>query len=103
MLVSPNKMSGKCFILTGKIDYNKSIFVTPQNKIKILDRTLFDEEFEGEKAILVSTGLLTKNQINRYHNYKSDREEEKIENFRSLIEDMTPWERKELLRQLKSL
>jgi hypothetical protein len=96
-------MSGKYFILIENIDDEKSIFVTPQNKIKILGRDFFDEEFEGEEAIFFSNGLLTKSQINRYNSYKFDRKEEKSENFRLLIEDMAPWQRKKLLRQLESL
>ena len=98
MLVSQNKISRKYFVLIEDLDDEKSIFVTPQNKIKTLSRDLFNEEFEGEKAILISNGLLTKSQINRYNSYKSDRKEEKNENFSMAIEDMAPWQRKKLLK-----
>ena len=103
MIATRNKNSGKYFIVIQYLFNRKLLCVTPECKIRDLEKNLFVDELDEDEDILITYGFLTEDQVKKYHNYKSNREDENYFDIRLTVEDMTPLERKSLLEELKAL
>ncbi len=83
MEVCKNRSSGKYFILIEDLEFQyKYLLVTPTCKIKLLNRNLFEEPIQIEEETLLSINLVTDLQIDRYSEYKKDREEKQVSHRR---------------------
>jgi hypothetical protein len=106
LIVYKNLASGKNFIFLQETGNEESLFIKPPDEkggvaIKSLKFHLFtDEPLEGEGENLLSMGAITKEQLLRYRQYKKDRSEVLIENAKDAFEQLTPWQKKELIEEL---
>jgi hypothetical protein len=103
MLVARNRCSGKYFIVIEHLADGRLFCINPNTKIKPLSENLFDEVFDEGKDRLISNGIISKNQIKKLQNYKADRADEKIDSLKIMFEEMTNWQRKALLKELREL
>lgn len=96
MEIYKNKSTGKHFIYLDDTDTDDSaLFITPGCKVIPLKFDLFfDEPKEGEEGDLVSDGLITKEQLDRYKQYNKDRNNEAGDRFEDI--DLAPSRPKEL-------
>lgn len=64
-----NKASGKCFVLIDDSGGSDFLVITPEGKVKRLERRLFEPWVAGEPADTPWVHALTKIQINIYEKY----------------------------------
>jgi len=69
MSIYRNKSSGQPFIYIEDVDNGKALFVTPEVKIKPLELKLFEELKEEDEGYLLSHGLITKPQVDKYNEF----------------------------------
>lgn len=121
MEVCRNHTSGRYFICIGQIERsNIAKFVTPQGKIKCLERHLFDEPSDADETAILSSGSITQLQIKQYHTYIENRKRndearkrEQVQEDERMINalkemfpglrDFSPDEKKVLLKEIKKL
>ena len=70
--ICKNKTSGKSFIYIEDIDTDRALLVNPKGEIKPLEYSLFDEPEEENKDYCLSQGLITKEQLKQYHEFKDN-------------------------------
>ncbi len=76
MIICKNISSGKFFIYIKEIEWGKFEVVTPANKIKVLERHLFEDEIDGSRDVFLRAGLITEAQLNVYQDYERNRQED---------------------------
>ncbi len=64
-----NKASHQHFAFVEDANNGNALFVTPEGKIKTLDPSLFEELEEKNEDYLLSQNLITKLQIDKYHEF----------------------------------
>ena len=74
MLVCKNIQSGKFFIYIREVDWGNIQVVNPLNRIKTLERKLFDGEVDADDTKLVNSGAITEEQLKVYRNYQRSQE-----------------------------
>lgn len=108
MEIYQNKASKMNFIHIDHTSKDEVLFVTPECKIKFLSLSLFNKRDTKDEDYLLSHNLLTKEQIERYHQYKIDREDEidpedeVVREFKEMLQLMTSWQRERFLYELKN-
>jgi hypothetical protein len=81
MVICKNKSSGKPFIYIKEIDWNKIEVITPENRIKVLERHLFEDEIEGSHDVFLKTGLIPEAQLKVYQEYERNSQEDWDDSF----------------------
>ena len=95
MKVYKNTASGKYFIHISDIGNNKFTLVTPQGKVKILEKRFFEEPTTEDD------GTITELQHKVYQEYKERRMED-LDNFlKRATAEMSPNEKKEFLQEFR--
>jgi hypothetical protein len=106
LIVYKNLTSGKGFIFLEQTGNNEVLFITPPNEkgevaVKSLRFNLFAEEFiEDEEKKFLSSEVITKEQFLRLQQFDKDRSEERVENVKDAFEQLTPWQKKNLIEEL---
>ena len=101
MLVYKNRSSGKHFIYIQKTGNDEALLVTPQSEIKSLKLRLFEALEEKDEDYLLSNGMITENQLERWTQYRKDRSEDIIESCVIQAEELLPYQRKRLIKELE--
>jgi len=101
MEIYENKASKMYFIYIDDTNINEALFVTPECKIKSLNLNLFNKPDNKDKDYL-SRNLINKEQIERYHQYKTDRKNEIVTKVDEMFRSMTSWEKECFLYELKN-
>ena len=100
MEVCKHKQTGKYFIYIQETGDNEALLITPLAEIKSLNLNQFYEVEEEEDDYWINNHLIEQNQMTRFREYKQNRSEESVENVKYLIEQMTEYEKKQLLEEL---
>ena len=121
MEVCRNHTSGRYFICIDGIERsNKVKFVTPQGKIKCLERHLFDEPSDQDEDTMLSSSSITELQMKQYHTYMENRKKDHEARKRAQVQederminalkemfpgstDFSPDEKIVLLKEMKKL
>jgi len=69
MIIFKNINSGEFFIYVKDINWEKIEVITPLNRIKILEKYLFEDKIEGVEIDLVNSGTITLRQLKAYQSY----------------------------------
>jgi len=101
MRVCKNRSSGKHFIYIQKTGNDEALLVTPQSEIKSLKLRLFEALEEKDEDYLFSKGIITENQLERWKQYRKDRSEDISESCEILAEELSPYQKKLLIKRLK--
>jgi len=102
MEIYRNKSSGKFFIYIQDTDTKRIELVTPDGKIKILEKRFFDNHVEREENYLLKQGLITELQINRYQYHTTYREQDKENKLKRWVaENFTPNELDKFLKHFE--
>ena len=84
MEVYKNKSSGEYFVFIEEKADDKILLVTPLNEIKALEPSLFHEPEEEDEAYLLSAGLITIQQVEKFKKFIK---QDSMELFQRAIED----------------
>ena len=109
MEIWKHKKTGKWFIYLTDTVSDEAYFITPPNdlgkvSIKSLKLSIFGEDVEDDDAkTLLSKGMISEDQFDRYQTYKRDRVIERAENTAEIIKDWPEWKKKELIQELKAM
>ena len=109
MEIWKNKATGKWFIYLMDTGSDEALFITPPNdlgevSIKSLRLKLFDEDAEdGEDETLLSKGMITEEQLNRFLLYKQDRVGEEVEKVAEIVKHWDSSEKERLIQELKAI
>lgn len=101
MEICKNKDSGQYFIYINEAGRDEAVFVTPEAKIKILSLDLFGEIEKNHEDTLLALGLITQPQIRRFREYERNRSDDVVEQLKYLLEQMTPYEKRQLIDELQ--
>ena len=101
MRVCKNKSSGKHFIYIQRTGKNEALLVTPKGEIKSLKLHLFEALEEKDEDYLLSNGTITENQLEKWTQYRKDRSEDIIESSVIQAEELSPYQRKRLIKELE--
>ena len=71
--------------------------------MKSLKLNLFDEVEERDEANLLQNKILTEAQVQRYHEFRKNRSDEVVERFEYLVEQLSPYQREQLLKKLEKM
>ena len=89
MEIYKNLDSEGYFIYLDDVSSEKILLVTPDAEIKALGKSLFMEvPFKDEKD-LIDRGMITEQQVNKYHLYWENRRNEPLELLEFLMEEMS--------------
>ena len=69
MDIFKNKASSKYFIHIEDIESGEALFVTPDGDLKVLELSLFESQEPVDEDSLLSRGLITQLQVERYNKY----------------------------------
>ena len=89
MEVGRNRKTGVGFILIEETDNGAGLFVTPSCQIKPLNRRLFHDPVDDDLEVVLSRGLITEGQIEKYKKYGGDKENAFTERLTDDFEEMT--------------
>lgn len=81
MDICKNNTTGNYFIYINETGAKEALFVTPNAEIKNLQLELFTKPEKYPEAFLLEEDLITKEQSQRFHEYKKDRSDEVSENY----------------------
>ena len=81
MDICKNNITGNYFIYINATGTEEALFVTPNAEIKNLQLELFTKPEKYPEAFLLEEDLITKEQSQRFHEYKKDRSDEVSENY----------------------
>lgn len=96
-----NKVSGKYFIFINNSGQDEALFVTPSCEIKSINKGLLSEAEEGDENYFISQKLISKEQVERYAQYNEDRSGENYDAAKMMFEEMTDFEKQQLLKELR--
>ena len=94
-----NKSSGKYFIYIQHSGEKEALLITPLGEIKSLNMDLFELPEENDANRLLSEGLVTEKQIERWKLYNEYRAQDKIEHAQILAEQCTIEQLEQLLNE----
>jgi hypothetical protein len=101
MEICINKCSNKYFIFVQNIEDGKRLLITPFGEIKTLEERHFLEPIDEDEYLLLSEGLITKQQYEAYQIYKRNRGHEQVEGFMFIFENLDPWHQQRFLHDLR--
>jgi hypothetical protein len=101
MEIYKNKSSGKNFIYLVDTGSNEALFVTPQNETKPLKTSLFNKPENEDADYLLSHGLITKAQAERFREYEKNRSEDAVETFEYLFDQLSPYQRSKVIEAIQ--
>ena len=101
MDVCVNEHTGNYFIFIQYIG-DKMLLITPTGEMKSLEDRFFSEPTDKDENALLLANLITDSQIESYQTYKKNRDEEQMEWFMSLFEELTSWQKKDLLEKISN-
>ena len=81
MIICKNIRSGKSFIYIKEVEWGKFEVITPVNKIKVLERHLFEDKIEGSQDDFLRAGIITELQLKVYQDYERNRQGDWEEGF----------------------
>jgi hypothetical protein len=104
MDICKNKRTGKYFIYINETVNEEALFVTPNAEIKNLKLKIFtDEPEECSEAGLLEKNLITKEQLQMFHEYKKNRYDEVSENFNDYFDTWTQLEKHLFIKKLQKI
>ena len=104
MNICKNKRTGKYFIYINDTVNEEALFVTPNAEIKNLKLDIFtDEPEEYTEASLLENNLITKEQFQKFNEYKKNRSEDSDENFFDYFESLTPSGQELFIKRLQEI
>ncbi|BBO78614.1 hypothetical protein DSCW_60310 [Desulfosarcina widdelii] len=102
MIVCQHKKSKKYFIVVKDDGSPNKTFITPEGNIRTgIDINFFQEEFEVGNNLPMPNQYINEKQLKSYVFYNCCINEEPIEKYEILIDEMTDGERRILINQLK--
>ncbi|MGD9162227.1 MAG: hypothetical protein PVG39_27705 [Desulfobacteraceae bacterium] len=81
MDICKNNTTGNYFIYINGTGAEEAVFVTPNAEIKNLQLELFTKPEKYPEEFLLEKNFITKEQSQRFHEYKKDRADEVSENY----------------------
>jgi hypothetical protein len=104
MDIYKNKSTGRYFIFINETGNEEALFVTPNAEIKSLKLEIFnDEQEEYSEVSLLEKNLITKDQLQRFHEFKKNRSDEISENIDDYFETLTPFEKENFIKKLQKI
>ena len=103
MDVCQNKITGKYFIYIQQTGAGEALLVTPDAKVLNLKIELFKEPHDIDQADITPDELLTRDQVQRLHDYNESRSDEVFELIQEHLEQLSPPKREAFLLQLQAL
>jgi len=103
MEVCKNERTEKHFICIEDLGEARRLLITPLGTIKPLENKFFQTPFFLEDNNSILNSIFSKKQITNYHIHMKSKEQEDMEKMEMMIEEMTPQERKELLKALQEI
>jgi len=80
------------FIYLDDVSSEKILLITPNAEIKAFEKSLFVEVPVKDEKDLIDQGIITEQQVNRYHLYWENRRNEPLELLEFLMKEMSPVE-----------
>ena len=87
---------------------DEALFVTPPNdldeaSIKSLKLNLFDEDAEDDDdEALLSKGMITREQLNRFQSYKQDRIGEEVDKVTDIVKNWSSSRKERLIQEFQA-